>query len=408
MGRPLSGMERGLWKTDLAAPLNFTTVARVSGPLSDDALRAALPALRARHPHLRERIEAGEFVDDGVPPLSLRVSSRGWLEELEDELNGRIELPLARFVRAGDRLLITLHHAIGDGMSGVYLMRDWLQAATGARLEPLTDPGGVDACVHGAPGLPNHLRFILREAWLTARDGLPLKLRREQQRFCYQRRTRVRHVVLEAAQVEALAARARREKTTVHGALSAAMLLGLLHDTGKAKAGVMFGSPVNVRASLGVGEQVGFFVSMLGFRDAVRADMPLWELARTVRRSLEADLATKLELSLINLMPTLWNVLGADDLEPRTLGELWERFIPTTSGLTNLGRLNVQTQFGALKLEECHFAASPSALGDFLATATSLHGKLFWNFLWPEPVISDAHAEALVADIVERVRSSVA
>ena len=406
MGRPLTGMERGLWKTDLAAPLNFTTVARVSGPLSDEALRAALPALRARHPHLRERIESGEFVDEDVPPLELRVSSRGWVEELEDELNTRIDVPLARFVRAGDRLLVTLHHAIGDGMSGVYLMRDWLKAATGQPLEPLVDRGGVDALVKDAPGLTNHARFMLRELMLLARDGRPLRLEREVERYAYERRTRVKHVVLEPQLVEALSARARAEKTTVHGALSAAMLLALLHESGREKAGVMFGSPVNVRAALSLGEEVGFYVSMLSFHESVTAGMPFWDLARKVRRALEADQARKLELSLIKLMPTLWDVLGGDDLEPRVLAEKWEQLMSATSGLTNLGRLAVQTQFGAVTMEECHFAASPSALGDFLATATSLHGKLFWNFLWPDPVITEAHADTLVGDIVARVRSA--
>lgn len=399
MGRPLTGMERGLFKTDLAAPLNFTTVARVSGPLDDDALRAALPALRARHPHLRERIEHGELVDDDVPPLTLRIGSADWVAELEHEINTPVGAPLARFVRCADRLLVTLHHVVGDGWSGVYLMRDWLRAVAGESLEPLEDPGGVDSLIRGAPGMSNHARFLGRELVMT-RHGWPVKVRRDAQAFAYERRARVKHVVLDA---EPIAARARAEKTTVHGALSAAMLLAILNDSGRSKASVNFGSPVNVRSSAGVGEELGFYVSMLSLRAVLSADAPFWDVARVVRRSLEADLQRKLQLSLISLMPTLWNVIGADEVEPKTLARAFEVAVPTTSGLTNLGRLDVQTRFGALQLEECHFAPNPSALGDFVGTATSLNGRLFWNLVWTDPVMSAPHADALVADMVNRL-----
>lgn len=410
MARPLSPMERGLWRVDLAAPLNFTTVARVSGPLSDEALSAALPALRARHPHLRERIsDEGRFVEDGVPELQLRVGATGWVEEVESEINTRITAPLARFVRSGPYLLATLHHAIGDGMSGVYLMRDWLRAATGLALEPLEDAGGVDTLLPPVRGLSNHLRFLGRDAWLTVRHGRALKVPRDAQAFAYARRARVTPVVLEAEELERLAARARAEQTTVHGALSAAMLLGVLADAGVTRAGVQFGSPVNVRGALTrpPGEGLGFYVSMVGFRAAVRADVPFWELARAVRRHLEAELATNSELSILALMPVLFRLLRGEALAPRALVEKWERSIPTTSGLTNLGRLAVQTQFGALTLEECHFAACPSALGDFLATATSLHGRLFWNFIWADPLFTAEHSRALIDAIVARLRAAL-
>ncbi|HLL53458.1 MAG TPA: condensation domain-containing protein, partial [Myxococcaceae bacterium] len=163
--RPLSAMEHGIWKTDLGAPLNFTTVMRLQGPVSEAALRAALPVLRARHTHLRTRIVAegsgAVFRTDDVPPLPLRVvpgREGRWLEELEREINHPFPEPgpLGRFTLLEGEpgttwLLATLHHSVADGMSGVFLLRDLvrclaqLAAGEAPRLPPLEAPGPVDA-----------------------------------------------------------------------------------------------------------------------------------------------------------------------------------------------------------------------------------------------------------------------
>src|SRR5262249_45960798 len=163
----------------------------------------------------------GNFRDGDVPDLSLREAAGDWVKEVDREINEPVRVPLARFVRAGDHLLVTLHHSIGDGMSGVYLMRDWLSAASGATLEPLTDAGGVDSLLPPAPGFTNHARFFANDALVTLGSGRMLRLKREQHKLAYDRRARMIPIELEPALVTALAERARTEKTTVHGALSA-------------------------------------------------------------------------------------------------------------------------------------------------------------------------------------------
>jgi hypothetical protein len=427
-------MEHGIWKTDLGAPLNFTTVMRLQGPVSEAALRAALPVLRARHTHLRTRIVAegagAVFRTDDVPPLPLRVvpgREARWLEELEREINQPFpeKGPLGRFTLLEGEpgtawLLATLHHSVADGMSGVFLLRDLVQclaqlaAGEAPRLPPLEDPGPVDALLpdraRGATAWGHHLRFVLRELGVTLRHGRPLRLRRDRDVFAHERRARVIAHELDEKTAEALLARARMEKTTVHGALSAAILLGVMADAGVPRASVTFGSPVNVRARLRqpVGEQLGFYVSMMAFRRGLRADVPFWDLARAVRQSLEADLARGDGLPMLHLLPLMMRMLGGEKLTPRGLVEQWEKNVPATAGLTNLGRLPIDPAYGPLSIEACFFAASPSALGDFVSTASSLRGKLFWNFVWPDPVLTEAHAQALIGDITARLRAAIA
>ena len=180
--RPLSPMEQGVWKMDQAAPLNFTTVARVRGPLDPAALVDALARVRLRHPHLRARIAAD---DAGWPwfrpcdaAIPLRVAAEGWSVEVEREVNTPIPAeagPLARCVLVWEgpddaRLLVTLHHSVGDGMSGAFLVRDLLTAlASGGQgaLEPLTDTrpseGRLPAKARGLRGLWARMRYVARE-----------------------------------------------------------------------------------------------------------------------------------------------------------------------------------------------------------------------------------------------------
>jgi hypothetical protein len=93
---------------------------------------------------------------------------------------------------------------------------------------------------------------------------------------------------------------------------------------------------------------------------------------------------------------------------PEQLAARMETALSATTGLTNLGRLEVETRHGPLQVEALHFLANPTAMGDWMATATSLHGALFWNFIWPDPLFSRPHAEALAADTVARLRQAFA
>jgi hypothetical protein len=48
-----------------------------------------------------------------------------------------------------------------------------------------------------------------------------------------------------------------------------------------------------------------------------------------------------------------------------------------------------------------------SALSEFVGTAASLHGRVFWNLIAPMPLLANDHAAPLVRDIVARVRRAM-
>jgi hypothetical protein len=178
-----------------------------------------------------------------------------------------------------------------------------------------------------------------------------------------------------------------------------------MNDAGPRPRRFVFGSPVNVRAELAppVDDGLGFFVSMVAFDDVVAPDAPFWDVARAIKRDLEQRRARGEAATVIAALPGLLDVVGGGArAAPRDVALRFERRIPTTAGLTNLGRVDVATRHGPFTIERAGFVANPSALGDFVVTAATIEGGLSWNFVWPEPRLHRAHAEAVVDDVVAR------
>lgn len=436
MERALGAVERALWLLDRAAPINFTTVASVHGPLRASALRAALDALRARHPYLQTAIVSevgGPWFRAIEEPLALRVVEAAgrddaWIREAERELVEPIQAergPLARCIwvrEAPERhtLLLTLHHVIGDGMSGVYLMRDLISAAgtgttEGPRSLPVSGPieSRFPARVRGFGGSWRRAGRVLSEGWIALRREGPATVRYDRQVPPHALRARAIHARFDAAFMERLGARARSEGTTIHGALAAAMILGVLKDGARTRARVAFGSPVNLRRDLEpeVGEELGCFVSLVRYDAQVDASVEssarTWELARSLRADLEAARTKGAALMNLSILPFTVNLFGGEKVSPQALIAKWQETVPMTGVLTNLGRLPIATVFGALTIASMHFLTAPCALGDFVSTATTLHGELIWNFVCPLPSLSEEHARAVTADIVARLRRAV-
>ncbi len=425
--RPLSPAEVGAWVMDKSASMNYCLVARVRGGLDPDTLRVALDSVQARHPALRARVDELEaqlqFRSGGIGALPLvqeRAPEDGWLPHLEREIHAGFppDGPLLRvlMLHHGDNactLLMTSHHVIGDGRSGIVFLRDLLQSASAqlAGLSPvlpeLCDVTPMDerlpAHARGLRGVLGNLRFVLRSLLAAKRLGSPISLRVDQPRSAHERRTRICPVVLDAQRTRRLLDRCRAEGTTVQGALAAAMILGILRDHDvSGPVPVSFGNPVDMRSSLepAVGDVLGFFVSMVPFEGRVAADDDLWALARGVRANIQRALKRREEFGVLAMSPRLVGWCGGGRLSPEAFAEAWESKVHGTAGLTNMGRADLPTQYGPLSLETCHYGLSPSVLGQFTAVVTTLSGQLYWNFCWPDPTLTEEHAESLVQGIL--------
>ncbi|MBN1492300.1 MAG: hypothetical protein JXA69_20470, partial [Phycisphaerae bacterium] len=264
IGRRLRSLEWLVYRLDRVSRLNCVVHAEVAGPLTSEALRAGLNAVQRRHPLARVRIvpdgrRAARFVV-GVPEIPMRIAdvpADAWVEQLEREVHTALPVeqgPLLRAVwlrhPAGKAtVLMTFHHAIGDGLSGAYLLRDLVQAvAAGCEGYDVTLPAlpslpsvqeRFPAAARGARAWWRYVRLIVRILRDVRKHGMPEPFVPDATAPLAECRMRTRPYRFEPTFTRALVARARAEETTVSGALIAALA--------RAVARAVFGGSVSFR-----------------------------------------------------------------------------------------------------------------------------------------------------------------
>jgi hypothetical protein len=404
--RPLDGLERQFWRMGRAAVFNIVAAARVEGPLDAAAVQRGFAAARHRHPRIGARIlrsPEGPRFAPGAAPLAVREEplppGDGWMRLAEDDLHAPFpdEGPLlrARLLRAphGQEtvLLLAFHHALGDGFAAWALLRDVLTVAGGGALppEPLPAPAMGPLAVPGelppaAPADP--------PAGLAAEGQAPPR----------ERRTRLLGRHLAPPEVQALAATAKAEGTTVQGALAAAMLRAVAREVGPGHHVLGLTSPVSLRERLAtpVGEAFGLYAFAPPVFLRVPPDGTPWPLAREIRGALQG-LA---EGGAAAVLARLEEWVPRDDAGVEQMAERVAAMPPVAAGVTNLGRVAPPPLPGGLELRSFDCAASLEVAGPCVVVyAVTFDGRLDLTFMHAEPLVGRERAgrvaDAVVADL---------
>jgi hypothetical protein len=156
--RRATGAERSM----LMIPFNVVMVSSISGRIDATRLSDVLDRLRTRHALLAVRVVVDDndvawFITEGVPEFNLEVVPREndtqWIKKTEAEFNVSFPFdkgPLSRFIllHSNDvsELIICAHHAVCDGMSLIYLIKDILEhlGEPDSRIKILPDPPVID------------------------------------------------------------------------------------------------------------------------------------------------------------------------------------------------------------------------------------------------------------------------
>ncbi|MFO0577646.1 MAG: hypothetical protein U1A78_26880 [Polyangia bacterium] len=440
LGRPLSSMERAFWLLDQGTRFNGVQILTVRGPISEGLLRAGLLRLQARHPLMRVRIagddHAPRFTDAGSGPLPLSTVRRGsdlhWLQIAEEEMNRPFRLGDDHLTRVTLLLgpgradvVIAHHHVTGDALSIVFAVRDLLRDLSALqRGEPLPPVRSLQLAPPLGRLLPKEARGLHRYLAMNAFLGkyiLKAPLRRARRLPCegeaepVERRLRLGHRELHAADVAALRERARAEGTSVHAAICAALLLSATAEAFAAE--LTAGRPtrlgcftaVNLRDRLGpeAGEAMGNFISQVTTFHRVVPTPPLWALAREVKGSLRSALRWGehyLTLPMLGLF-----IPGAWCRDPA--GRFIRRFdgaSPAALGVTNLASLPIPRDYGAFTLENYQIGVGVSVVGQLLAAVTTFGERMNLNLVFVEPLVSRARAERILDGALARLRHATA
>jgi NRPS condensation-like uncharacterized protein len=184
----------------------------------------------------------------------------------------------------------------------------------------------------------------------------------------------------------------RNEKTTVQGALCAAMLLAAARKItalNRTEVRVSCQSFVDLRQRLKPvvsDESVSLLASFVNSYHTLRTNTSFWELARDVKQQLEAGLERNdIFIPVLMFRKMIESLLNRPNE------------VPVTVVLTNVGRVNIPKVYGPFELEEISFVPAQAVFGGvFAAAVATFEEKMLLNFVFSEPSISRETMESLV------------
>ena len=239
--------EIGSERATIMLPLNVVMVAHIRGTLDYARVTSTMEKLRSRHPLLAVRVEidddgVGSFVSDGVPAISIHLEPRHgeqqWISRSVDEICTAFPMekgPLIRGVliqSAGvSELILCAHHAICDGMSLVYLIRDILEQLTrpSDEIEQLLPPIINHDMVSTPPSTGFVATAIIRlmnRAWRRKNLRFDFDMMKQLHQRYWQKNSGIRLLTWQLSESETtrLIRRCREEGVTVNSAIWAAFL----------------------------------------------------------------------------------------------------------------------------------------------------------------------------------------
>jgi len=403
-------------------------ISRITGALTPEILRQSLDLVQQRHPRLNCRIVGSVdnlcFETEGTEKIPLRVikasTADQWqvvaIEELNQKIDSQKCLARAALVSLPENpninyLITTIHHAITDGISSIYLHQNILEycqkIVARENVEPVVAlpalPGSEDLIpsMRGLKDKINTLIFILRLQYfrifrypktLKVEKFVPLKMR-----HCG-----LIHRQLNQALTEKLIAACAQKKVRVQGALSAAMLLAAFRriktsESKKINLNCLFTVDLRRRLKPAISpENISFMASMIDSNHAIDDNTSFWELAQENKEQVNLCLKRNYAFMIMKLLDKLVQSFLENINQPSM-----------TVSMSNVGKVNLTSNYGAFQLEEISFAfGAILATGTPIAAVTTFQGKMVINFMFSEPSISQEFMVGFVDDVLALITAA--
>jgi NRPS condensation-like uncharacterized protein len=412
MYRPLGANERIFWSYQQIRSMHFVITANIIGTLHLKELQQALAKVQQRHPLLNVQIildqsEIPWFAENSIQiPVRFleRHSPQQWRDEVERELASPFdwnEAPLIRVVllqgNDASDLLITCDHSIADGMSGIFLLRDILQAVE-----------LPDETLTALSPQQNYERLITQyDKNLQAPSFEPsLSDTKTKQGLPENAHPRLHAWSLSAVDTISLVSKCKKAGTSVHAAICAAFLLAIA-EQGTPKinlrepAVLKCLSPINVRKFLPtIDEDFGFYFTTIVTTDDITADSSLWELARSVKDQLNQRINPE---QIFAPIPDAEAFVSTLPSHADTLS-LMETVNDYDVLVSNLGRLTIPQKYGELELAAVYGPSLMSHIDqDLVVGVTTLDNQMFFSLVYSEFNISNSQVEILQQKAMELI-----
>jgi NRPS condensation-like uncharacterized protein len=401
---------------------NIVTISRVRGNLQPSILKQSLNILQHRHPQLNYRIiniDNNYYFQNSdiqkIPLITVRQKElHDWETIVNQQINEAIDsskyllrVILVQFVHHPEinYLITTTHHAIADGLSSLKLHSEILTYYQQINDKTITIPTTITPLPPIETLLPSSSKSIqgkistiillLKIAFQTYfSNNKTLKL--EKYVPIPQRHCQIIHKQLDVTTTQKLIDQCHQQNTTVYGALCAAMLLTAAQTiTNHQQHNIRINSfsHIDMRKRLEPEisqEEMGIFSTLLMEFHTIKPKKSFWELAREIKQQLEQNIKLGDIFKMILLAKPLINFM----LD-------FPRQIAATVSISNAGKLNFSHSYGELELEEISFAGSyPLYAGMFIIHTNTFQGKMFLNFVFSLPALSQETITELVENFL--------
>jgi NRPS condensation-like uncharacterized protein len=350
--RPLGTMEKLFWLADQNRPMHFAVVAEVGGSTRIEQWQDALDRVCRQSALIWSCIvpdERGAPVFSPVPygsiPLHVVENAMSeWTAHVAGQLDQPFDASRAPLLRAtllhgADRSVIILcvHHSIADGLALSFLMRDVLRAFASEPVRLSTETASIE---HLVAARRSTLAMPQAEATHTTRPPMPY-------RPLDGSTPRVEAVRLTRETTRSLRERARVERSTLHGALCAALTAAastLVPGWSDVPLRVL--SPIDVRRRmLNSSEHIALCVTAV-ILDDESSTQDFWSMARSFSDRLEPAKSVEGISALVAMVHDLGSPISTVQQAQEFLAQGFSAEIL----LTNLGAVEFKDTYGPLTL----------------------------------------------------------
>ncbi len=406
----------------LASSFNIVTISLIKGNFSEQLLRQTLDVVQSRHPLLNSRIvrKSNNFwFEDGADKIPITVVNQQqfnqWEEVVIQELNQKINsdrhllrVTLINFEEEENicYLITTIHHAIADAASCIQLHSEIL-----TNCQKIVE-GKAETNVNQLPQLPSvyklmpksfqgftgkisNILYLLRLQFQSSQYK-PITLNFEKSVPVESRRCGLVYRKLNSELTTNLVDVCRQQKTTVQGALGAAMLFAVKNKTLQSNTqdiSFSFQSSIDLRSRLHqkiTNEHLGLMASVIPTFHHLKKNESFWDLAQDIKQQLETGITRGYAFR---------NILVSEKIITYLLKNPYKS--TNTAGLTNIGRIHIPHDYGQFQLEEISFILSQAVFGTIFGAAVStFRGKMLLNFMFSQPSISRETVETLADDMI--------
>ncbi|WP_100052953.1 condensation domain-containing protein [Lonsdalea iberica] len=288
--RELGVLERRAWQMDAVSPKNLSMTAEVSGFTTIESWSKALKDVQSRHPLLNAYVGTnGEgqlcfFHDDSIE-IPLRVSYLNETYSVEQEIKREFFTPSdtsdkallkAALLYSEERciIIVTSHHGISDGRSLSFFIYDVLQRLAGNTLPALTLLPPIEDLFSSSLDSIGNIKppsFTNKPVPYTERNFAKLKIFRER---------------LSPGLSSKIRQRAKQEKTTVHGTLSAAFAFSLYKSPEWDGRPVRICTPIDARKHFGLDYSLCFLALFPTYSYNPAKPVTFWDISRLITNDL--------------------------------------------------------------------------------------------------------------------------